>query len=84
VQDILPSEVLSPEASVRRLELLKADNVWFRFAGQLSRFVKSAVDVALSHLARRGYVAASSRLAKPLNLLNLSPAGRQVMSRKNG
>jgi hypothetical protein len=39
---------------------------------------------ALSHLARRGSLAAPCRLAKPLNLLNPSLAVRQVVSSKNG
>jgi adenylate cyclase len=38
---------------------------------------------ALSHLARRGFIAASYRLPKLLNLLNPSSAVRQVMSSKN-
>jgi hypothetical protein len=38
----------------------------------------------LSHLARRGSLAAPYRLAKPLNLLNPSLTVRQVMSSKNG
>ena len=42
----------------------------------------TASELALSRLARRGSVAASHRLAKPLNLLNPSPAVRQVMSIK--
>jgi len=40
--------------------------------------------VALSHLARRGSLAASCRIPKPLNLLNPSRAVRQVMTSKNG
>src|SRR5277367_1896183 len=36
-----------------------------------------------SHLARRGSIAASYRLPKSLNLLNPSPAVRQVMGSKN-
>ena len=40
--------------------------------------------MALSHLARRGSLAAPCRLAKSLNLLNPSLTVRQVMSSKNG
>jgi hypothetical protein len=47
-------------------------------------FVARAVARALSHLARRGSIAAPCRLAKPLNLLDQSLAVRQVVSSKNG
>src|SRR5262249_52791746 len=39
---------------------------------------------ALSHLARRGSLASSCRLAKVLNLLNPGVASHQVKSSKNG
>jgi hypothetical protein len=42
------------------------------------------IDMALSHLARRGSFAAPCHLAKPLNLLNTSLAVRQVVSSRNG
>jgi hypothetical protein len=46
--------------------------------------VEAKLVVALSHLARRGSLAAFCRLAKPLNLLNLSLAVGQVVSSKTG
>ena len=45
---------------------------------------EKAAGKALSHLARRGSLAAPYRLAKSLNLLNPSLAVRQVVSSKNG
>jgi hypothetical protein len=39
---------------------------------------------ALSHLVRKGSLAACCRFAKPLNLLNAGRTNGQVMSSKNG
>jgi Aldo/keto reductase family len=45
---------------------------------------RNDVGAALSHLARRGSLAAPCRLAKSLNLLNPSLAVRRVVSSRNG
>ena len=49
-----------------------------------AHFGTIAASMVLSHLARRGSLAAPYRLAKLLTLLIPSPAAKQVMNSKNG
>ncbi len=95
--DILIRESLSEQDAAAMMELVRNRKyrVDFGIVTRKDPLVRSLTRLApercarrrqgaLSHLARRGSLAAPCRLPKPLNLLNPSRAVRQVMSSKNG
>jgi len=77
-----------PGADVREAKLLQELSDIARMKVDAEPFGNDTLEIdappALSHLARKGSLAAPCRLTKPLNLLNPSLVLRQVVSSRNG